>query len=137
MMLAGLQRLAASILLLAAILCFYEGVPFAKNVPFIGALVEGRVAVVARLAAANALKGYVLESEKTALAAQLAEERRQRLAGAVALEEYRKRAAADEKQDAEIAARQEQEIAEYEKKLKAAGRSRLLDGDDFDYIMRD
>lgn len=136
-MMAGLQRLAAGIVLLAAVFCFYEGIPGLRSLPFIGVAVEGRVAVVARLAAASALKGYVLESEKSAVQAQLAEERRQRLAGAVALEEYRKRAAADEKQDAEIAARQEQEIAEYEEKLKAAGRSRLLDGADFDYIMRD
>lgn len=134
---SGLQRLTAGLLLLVGIFCFYEGVPGLRSVPFVGWIAEGRVAAVARIAAAEAQKGYVLASEKAALAAQLAEERRQRQAGALALEEYRKREAADKKLDAELAARQEQELADYEKKLEAAGRARRLDESDLDFIMRD
>jgi Skp family chaperone for outer membrane proteins len=87
-MLAWLQRLVAGALVALCVLFYYEGVP---GLPFL----EGRVASVARAAAKDALKGYVLQSEKDALAARLAEERRQRLAGAQALEEFRKRAAAE------------------------------------------
>lgn len=137
MMFAGLQRLAAGLLLLVAIFCFYEGVPGVRSLPFVGWMAEGRVAVVARMAAADARKGYVLEAEKAALAAQLAEERRQRIKGAQALEEARRREAADAQRDAEADARQRQEIADYEKKLQDAGRERRLDESDIDYIMRD
>jgi hypothetical protein len=136
-MIAAAQRLAAGLLLLVGIFCFYEGVPGISGLPFVGWMAEGRVGVVARLAAHEARQGYVLRAEKRAVEAQLAEERRQRLAGAQALEEFRKRAAADEKLDAERAARQDQEIADYEKKLEAAGRARRLDESDIDFILRD
>lgn len=136
-MIAGLQRIAAGIVLLVAIFCFYEGVPGLKSVPFVGWAIEGRVDTVARLAAIDARKGYVLEAEKAALQARLAETQRQLREGAIVVEEYRKRQAADDVQEAKIAENHEREISEYEEKLKAAGRSRLLDESDLDFIMRD
>ena len=56
------------------------------------------------------LSGYVLQSEKTALQAQLNEVERQRNAAAQSLEEYRKRAVADALTQQKLEAQLEQAI---------------------------
>jgi cell division protein FtsB len=60
----------------------------------------------------NLLSGYVLQSEKTALQAQLDEVKRQKNAAAQSLEEYRKRNDATQKLKEEADARLEKLIAE-------------------------
>lgn len=83
------------------LLGFYEGVPFVRDIPFIDRvpvlreIFAGRVKTAVAEANDAAREGYVLLAEKEAAEAQIAEMERQRNAAARALEEYRKRAAAD------------------------------------------
>ncbi|WP_421481042.1 hypothetical protein, partial [Agrobacterium rosae] len=65
--------------------------PILKNIPFVGHIAVGHVETVK----AEALKGYVLLTEKNAAEAFATEMLRQRNAAAQTLEEYRKRALAD------------------------------------------
>lgn len=65
--------------------------PILKNIPFIGHIAVGHVETVK----AEALKGYVLLTEKNAAEAFATEMLRQRNAAAQTLEEFRKRALAD------------------------------------------
>lgn len=76
-------------------------------------------------AARSAKAGMVTLFERDALASQLAEEKRLRLAGSQALEEYRKRAAAALTAEQADNDRMEQEIADYEAKLADANRCRI------------
>lgn len=65
--------------------------PILKNIPLIGHIAVGHVETVK----AEALKGYVLLTEKNAAEAFATEMLRQRNAAAQSLEEYRKRGLAD------------------------------------------
>ncbi len=82
--------------------------PALKNIPLIGNLAVGHVETVKT----EALKGYVLLSEKTAAEARARELERQINAAARSLEEYRKRAVAAEKAKEEANERLEKLIAE-------------------------
>jgi DNA primase large subunit len=82
--------------------------PVLKNIPLIGNLAVGHVETVK----ADALKGYVLLSEKTAAEARARELERQINAAAQSLEEHRKRTAAAEKAKEEENERLEKIVAE-------------------------
>ncbi len=100
--------------------------PILKNIPLLGHIALGHVQTVKE----EALKGYVLESEKTTAEAKAAELERQRNAASQALEEARKRQAADDAAQLAKDAQTEIEIADYEKKISAANRSCLVDDAD-------
>ncbi len=107
---------------------FYEGL----HLPLIGQVINGRVAN----AAAAAREGYVALAEKTAAEAKAAEMERQRNATAQALTEAAKRQAADELAQQAKDAETDVAIADYEKKLAAANRQCLVDGDDRDWLLK-
>ena len=88
---------------------------------------------IAREARADYVRIAVLEAEK----AKVAELQRQLTAGAVAIEEHRKRLAASESLHEAETERLEKEIAENEKALEAAGRACRLDSGDVDFILRE
>ncbi|QYA14489.1 hypothetical protein I8E17_00890 [Rhizobium sp. AB2/73] len=104
--------------------------PILKAVPLIGDIAVGRVQTVKD----EALKGYVLESEKTTAEAKTAELERQRNAASQALEEARKRQAADDAAQLTKDAQTDIEIADYEKKLAAADRQCLVDDADVQFL---
>ena len=87
---------------------YFEGFPLLRSVPVIGRFFSGEIG--RRVDAA--LAGYVTKVEADALRARLAETERQRNAGAQALEEYRRRADAEARLDADRAARTEKAIAD-------------------------
>lgn len=117
---------------------FYEGLPLGplRLIPFVGPVLEeltdGRVDRERK----RALEGFVTRAELEAERARAAELERQVNAGAQALEEYRRRAAADELHDAETESRLRREISANEAKLAEAGRSCLLDQSDLDFFLR-
>ncbi|MBX5238613.1 hypothetical protein [Rhizobium sp. NLR22b] len=78
----------------------------------------------------------VTKFERDAIAAQLAKERRDAAAAAQSLEEHRKRLDAALKSEDAAAERREAEIADYEKRLREAGRACLLDADDIKWLRR-
>src|SRR5690606_39047093 len=80
--------------------------------------------------AREARSGYVLEAQKTALEAQLAERDRQINAGNLVIESYQVQLRNARAAEAEKSAQTETEIAEYENRLKQAGRSCDLDDAD-------
>lgn len=82
--------------------------PVLRNIPLVGQIAVGHVETVR----AEALAGYVLQSEKISAEARAAEMERQRNAATQSLEEYRKRAAAAEKAKEEANERLEKLIAE-------------------------
>ncbi|PST19710.1 hypothetical protein C7U61_14550 [Rhizobium sp. JAB6] len=104
--------------------------PILKNIPLLGDIAVGHVQAVKD----EALKGYVLESEKTTAEAKVAEMERQRNASAQALEEARKRQAADDAAELAKDAQTDIEIADYEKKLAAANRQCLADPADVQFL---
>ncbi len=104
--------------------------PILKNIPFLGDIAVGHVQTVKD----EALKGYVLESEKTTAEAKMAELERQRNASAQALEDARKRQAADEVAQQAKDAQTDKEIADYEQKLAAANRQCLADPSDVEFL---
>lgn len=128
--------------LVIGLLFFYEGIPGASRIPLltsipvIGDLTTGRVATERAKAAADARRAYVDAMEKTALAAQLAERERQDRAGAIAIEEYRKRLAASQAAEQAASDQLESEIVENEKALDAAGRACRIDDDDLLWLRK-
>lgn len=84
----------------------------------------------------DARQAYVAIALLEAEQAKSAELERQRNAGAIAFEEYRKRLAAVELADKADDARHEAEIAKYEQKLAEAGRSCALDSSDVDWLQQ-
>jgi hypothetical protein len=95
-----LRTLGLPFCIFLGIVCFYEGVPvlrdipFADRIPVVRELITGRVATEAAKAAEAARSGYVVLSEKTALKAQLAKERRDRFLASQLYDEAQKRATA-------------------------------------------
>ena len=83
-----------------------------------------------------ARQDYVHKSEKLALEAQLELEKKLRLGAQNAAIDYAARLDQAERAQAAAAARTEQEIADYEAKLEAAGRSCRLDGADIDWLRK-
>lgn len=84
----------------------------------------------------QALSGYVRQAELDAANAKLAETQRQRDVAAQALEEHRKRIAALQAAQAAADARREQERADHEKALVAAGRHDGLTDADIKWLRR-
>jgi hypothetical protein len=82
------------------LLAYYEGIPgfrdipYADRIPVVRELIVGRVGAERAKAAVAARSGYVALSEKTALEAQLAKERRDRLLASQFYDEAQKRATA-------------------------------------------
>ncbi len=77
-----------------------------------------------------------IRTQAAARAAEAAERARQVAAGAKALKEYRERAEARQRLQAEVQDKLEAEIAENEARLAAAGRSCLADRDDVEWVLK-
>lgn len=75
-----------------------------------------------------------IRTQEAAEAAEKAERARQVAAGALALKEYRERAEARQRLQAEVQDQLEAEIAENEARLAAAGRSCLADQSDIEWL---
>lgn len=129
---------------LAIVLLYYNGLPFLNrypwlaDVPIVGQIGVGRVqtyaadqvktATAQQTAIFNAkIEKLVSASELTAANAQLAETQRQRDAANKAVIALNMRQADDDAFDDQLNAQNDQEIAEYEAKLKAAGRACTVD----------
>lgn len=118
------------------------------DIPIIGDFTTGRVHTYAaeqvRIATARTnevcngrIEKLVSASELFAAKSQLAEIERQRNAASIALEDLRKRTAADEINQQLQAEAREQERADYERRLREAGHSDDLTDDDIDFLQRD
>jgi hypothetical protein len=110
-MISSLLRSAGAVITAAiSIIVFYEGVPVARKLPFVGHLpvigwiIEGEVG--------RRLEGYVTLSENAAAEAKASKEQHDRLAAQQALEEARRRAIAAEKLKDDAHAELEKRIAE-------------------------
>ena len=129
--------------ILIVLLVYYEGFPFLRNIPFIDRvpvvreLITGRVASERVKAADEARQGYVLLAEKTLAEAKAKKLQEDAEKTAKVLDYYRKELV---KVYSEQAAEDEQlktERADYEKKLKASGKSRDgLTDDDIIWLRR-
>ena len=117
------------------------------DIPLIGDLTTGRVHTYAaeqvRIATVSAnelcdgrVEKLVSTSELFAAKSQLAEIERQRNAASLALEDLRKRTAADEINQQLQAEAREQERADYECRLREAGHSDDLTDDDIIFLQR-
>lgn len=133
------RMLPSWVLIAGGIILFYEGVPLGplRDVPVLGpavaTLVDGRV----DRERTAALKGYVLQSEKDALAAQLTEIDRQRRAAEAARSTLEKELAELARKNSAELADLEKDISDYEAKLATSGRGCRLDDADIDWLQRD
>jgi hypothetical protein len=84
----------------------------------------------------EARQGYVLEAQKTALEAQLAERDRQIKAGEYIITAYQQQLSNARAAETARAEQSEQEIAAYEKRLADEGRICRLDGADIDWLRK-
>jgi hypothetical protein len=130
----AIGAMAASALLFV----LYEGLPFGalRDVPFIQHLVQGRVESEREKAAAEAREGYVQEARLIAAQAQLAETQRQLAAGRKALDGYAALLAEAQASEAALSEQDAIEDADYEAKLKAAGRSCSIGTDDLRWLRK-
>lgn len=104
---------------------YYNGVPLLKEIPVVGAIFEGQ-----------AKKGLVPEFQVNALKAQLAAEAQQRRANDLIIESYQIQLRNARAAEAARIEQNEQEIADYEKRLADAGRVCLLDRDDIEFLRK-
>ncbi|UWF58018.1 hypothetical protein [Brucella sp. 2716] len=102
---------------------YYNGIPVLKDLPIVGFLFDGQ-----------AKKGLVPEFQAAALRAEIDELRRQGRANALVIEAYQVQLRNARAAEAAQIEKSEQEIADYEKKLAAAGRACLLDRDDLQFL---
>lgn len=84
----------------------------------------------------EARKGFVLQFERDALLAQVAEEKRQRIAAETARLNLLAGLKVLQENQRVREERLEADIAEYEKKLQEQGRSCFLDDDDMKWILK-
>lgn len=95
-----IRTLGLPLCIVLGMLGYYEGVPalrdipFADRIPVVRELIAGRVQTERAKAASEAREGFVVLSEKTALEALLAKERRDRLLASQLYDEAQKRATA-------------------------------------------
>ncbi len=82
----------------------------------------------------EARDGYVLEAQKTALEAKLAEMDRQKKAGEFVISAYQEQLKNARAAEAEKSQQTEAEIKAYENRLADTGRACLLDGHDLDFL---
>jgi hypothetical protein len=124
-----LRALGLPACIIIGMLAYYEGVPglrdipFADRIPVVRELITGRVATESAKAATTARAGYVLEAEKTAAEAKAAKLERERKADQIVIDAYQAQLLNRLTIEALQNEQHEQEIADYEKKLSAAGRS--------------
>ncbi|WP_024900059.1 hypothetical protein [Brucella rhizosphaerae] len=104
---------------------YYNGVPLLKEIPVVGAIFEGQ-----------AKKGLVPEFQVNALKAQLSAEAQQRRANDLIIESYQIQLRNARAAEAARIEQNEQEIADYEKRLADAGRVCLLDLDDIEFLRK-
>lgn len=104
---------------------YYNGVPLLKEIPVVGAIFEGQ-----------AKKGLVPEFQVNALKAQLSAEAQQRRANDLIIESYQIQLRNARAAEAARIEQNEQEIADYEKRLADAGRVCLLDRDDIEFLRK-
>lgn len=83
-----------------------------------------------------ARQGYVVLAEKAAAEAELTETRRQLAVTVAARDRYQLGLAQAQRLSADRAEQLESEIADYERKLDAAGRACRLDGADIEWVRR-
>ncbi|PSH68631.1 hypothetical protein CU102_12800 [Phyllobacterium brassicacearum] len=138
---AILRSLGLPACIFLGMLAYYEGVPVLRDIPFadrspvIRELIAGRVPTERAKAADDARKGYVIESEKIAAEARAARIEQERKAAQIVVDAYqvqlRNLLTIEELKNEQ----HQQEIADYEAKLKAAGRSRLVDDADRRFLL--
>lgn len=104
---------------------YYNGVPLLKEIPVVGAIFEGQ-----------AKKGLVPEFQVNALKAQLSAEAQQRRANDLIIESYQIQLRNARAAEAARIEQNEQEIADYEKRLADAGRVCLLDRYDIEFLRK-
>jgi hypothetical protein len=126
---AIIRTLGLPLCIFLVMLGYYEGVPvlrdipFANRIPVVRELIAGRVPLERAKAADAARSGYVLEAEKTAAEAKAAKIERDRAAAQIFIDAYQVQVMNRQTLDALENEQHEQEIADYEKKLSAAGRA--------------
>lgn len=142
-LLAIARGLGLPLCIFLGMLAFYEGmpgasrIPYLTSVPIIGDLTAGRVTVERDKAAKAARQACVSETLIKAQQAEAAERARQQRAGAVVLEEYRRKLEAERTAQAQAQDKLEQEIADHEREIKALGRScAVIDDADRDWLLR-
>lgn len=130
----GIGALAGAAIVGACLLVFYEGLPlgFLRNVPFFDDFVQGRVEAERE----KAREGYVREARLIAAEARLAETERQLAAGRKAAEGFAELLRQSQLREAQQAAIDAEEDAEYEAELVAAGRRCGLDQSDLDWLRK-
>lgn len=84
----------------------------------------------------EARQGYVLEAQKTALEAKIAEQQRQISAGNLVIESYQEQLKNSRAAEAAHAEQTELEIAEYEARLKDTGRRCELNDADIEWLRK-
>lgn len=140
---AALSRPGLVVITATLFFAFYEGAPTGplSRLPFVGPIVErvsgGRVDRVRLAAIEEARRGFVLEADKRAAEAELAEVRRQLGAASAARERFATALAETRLAAAARLETLETEIADYEHRLAAAGRLCRLDRGDIDWLRRD
>jgi hypothetical protein len=84
----------------------------------------------------DARRGYVAEARATAAEAKAAKIERERKADQIVIDAYQVQLKNARAAEVEKVEQHEQEIADYESKLSAAGRSCRIDGDDRDWLLK-
>lgn len=135
------RMLGLPLCIVLGMLGYYEGVPalrdipFADRIPVVRELIGGRVPAERAKAASEARAGYVLESEKIAAEAKAAKLERERKANQIVIDAYQVQLMNLRTIEDLRIEQHEQKIADYEAKLKAAGRSRLVDDADRRFLL--
>lgn len=135
------RTLGLPLCIFIGMLGYYEGVPalrdipFADQIPVVRELIAGRVPTERAKAATEARAGYVLESEKIAAEAKAAKLERERKANQIVIDAYQVQLMNLRTIEELRIEQHEQKIADYEAKLKAAGRSRLVDDADRRFLL--
>ncbi len=126
---AILRALGIPLCIFLFMLGYYEGVPVLRDIPFVDQipvvreLIAGRVPTERVRAADAARSGYVLEAEKKAAEARAAKMEKDRAAAQKVIDAYQVQLMNRQTLDALENEQHEQEIADCEKKLSAAGRA--------------
>ncbi|MBZ9600774.1 hypothetical protein [Phyllobacterium chamaecytisi] len=128
-LIAILRALGIPLCIFLFMLGYYEGVPVLRDIPYIDhipvarELIAGRVPTERAKAADAARSGYVLEAEKKTAEAKAAKMEKDRAAAQIVIDAYQVQLLNRQTLDALENEQHEQEIADYEKKLSAAGRT--------------
>lgn len=120
------------------IIVFYEGLPLGpiRYIPWVGPALAGLVDGRVDREREAALEGYVKQAELTAAEAELAQVKRQLDASRKATEGFQELLAHAQAAEREIIERDRIEDEQFAERLRAAGRSRLLDVDDLNWLRK-